>query len=248
MSGYRMPWRALVAALGGVMAVTIPCAAQTWVPTSTQGLGMLLANATSLGPMPASASLHVAVAMQLNNKSALLQYLQTISDPSSAIYGNFLTVDQFVASYAPSAAQVQAVVNYLSANGFTNIQAEPNNLFVTADGTAAQAGVAFNTGIGQFQQNGVSVYANYTDTQVPSSLAGTVAAVLGLNNVGRMAPPIHKASSATATPSVHFYTPQNFWTAYDVGAIPAAAKTNIAIFAEGDLTQVLKNFPPLKNT
>jgi pseudomonalisin len=65
-------------------------------------------------------------------------------------------------------------------------------------------------------------------------------AVLGLNNAARMTTPIHTQPSATvSTPAVHFYTPQGFWTAYDVGATPTGSKTTIAIFAEGDLTQVL---------
>jgi len=149
-------------------------------------------------------------------------------------------VSQFLATYAPTAAQVQSVTNYLSGYGFSNIQVEPNNLFITADGTVAQVSVAFHTSIGQFSQNGSTVYANLTAAQVPSSLAGTVIAVLGLNNAGRMAPPVH-VQTAVVTPAVHFYTPQGFWTAYHADSTATGAQTAIAIFAEGDLTQVLKD-------
>jgi len=77
---------------------------------------------------------------------------------------------------------------------------------------------------------------------VPASLAGIVVAVLGLNNAAQMTTPIHVQPTATAaTPAVHFYAPQNYWTVYDVGTTPTGSKTTVAVFAEGDLTQVLKD-------
>jgi len=236
----RCPFRSfLLLSLCG-FALSRPSAAQTWVSTATQGLGNLLVNATPMGLLPAATTLHVAVALQINNKQSLMQYVKAINDPGNALYGSSLTVSQFVAAYAPTAAQVQAVTTYLSGYGLSNIAVEPNNLFVTADGTVAQVSAAFHTSIGQFSQNGSTVYANLSDVQVPSSLASAIVAVLGLNNAGRMAPPV-QTQAATATPAVHFYTPQNFWTAYDVGSTVSGSQTAIAIFAEGDLTQVLKD-------
>jgi subtilase family serine protease len=55
------------------------------------------------------------------------------------------------------------------------------------------------------------------------------------------APPKKAASSSTGVPAAHFYAPQNFWTVYDVGSTATGAQTAIAIFAEGDLTQVLSD-------
>ena len=223
-----------------IIASPMPSLAQGWAATATRGLGNLLANATPIGLLHGSTPLHIAAALQVNNKDALVQYVKAVSDPTSALYGDSLTVSQFVSAYAPTAPQAQAVVNYLASQGLSNIQVEPNNLFVTADGTAAQIGSAFNTSIGRFEQDGKTVYVNMTDAQVPSSLAGTVIAVLGLNNAGRMSTPIRKQTvSSVGTPAVHFYPPQGFWTAYDVGSTPTGSNTVIAIFAEGDLTQVL---------
>ena len=240
-----LPFRSLTVplVLFFVFALTLPAPAQTWISTSTKGLGTVLANAVQLGPLPASTTLHIAVALKLNNRNSLVQYVHAINDPGSPLYGSALTVSQFVAAYAPTSSQVQSVVNYLAAQGFSNIQVEPNNLFVTADGTVAEIGAAFFTSIIQFQQNGRTVYANLTDAHVPSALGGSVAAVLGLNNAGRMAPPMHKQAPAStlSLPAVHFYTPQGYWTAYDVAGTATGSRTTIAIFAQGDLTQVLKD-------
>src|SRR5947209_4022578 len=93
---------AAVLTCGG--ALSLPSFAQTWVSTATQGLGNVLANATPLAALPSSTSLHIAVALQLNNKASLVQYVKAIGDPSNPLYGESLSVDQFVASYAPTSA------------------------------------------------------------------------------------------------------------------------------------------------
>jgi pseudomonalisin len=231
---------AVLAVLIGVSLVQFHApraqAGTTWVATATQGLSLV--NATSLGALPDTTPLHIVVALKVSNMTALNQYIQSINDPSSAEYGAALTPDQFVASYAPSAAAVSSVESYLTSQGFTNIQAEANDLFVTADGTAAQASTAFNTQLGQFTQFGQTVYANTTAAEVPSSLGDTVLAVLGLNDAGRF-----KAGPALPSTPQYLvsYGPRDFWKAYDATKAPTGAKTAIAIFAEGDLSGVVKD-------
>jgi pseudomonalisin len=230
---------AVLAMLIGVSLTTFRAqrahAASDWVATATQGLSLV--NATSLGGLAGTTPLHIAVALKLPNQAALQQYIQNINDPTNALYGAALTPDQFVADYAPSAATVSSVTAYLTSQGFTNVQAEANNLFVTADGTAAQASAAFNTQLSQFTQFGQTVFANTTAAEVPTSLGGAVLAVLGLNNAGRF-------STGPSLPSLPYpktYGPPDFWKAYDVGTTPTGAKTAIAIFAEGDLSGVVKD-------
>lgn len=146
--------------------ILVPRAANiTWVNTATQGTS--LASATSLGALPGSTPLHVAVALRLRNQSGLDAYIKAINDPTNALFGQSLTPAQFAATYGPTSDSAQAVAQYLSGSGLTNVRIEPNNLFVSADGTAAQVLAAFNTSLGQFQQNGATVFANTTPAQVP---------------------------------------------------------------------------------
>lgn len=232
--------------------------AQTsWAPTATQGVGTMLVNATNLGQLPSSTPLRIAVALGIRNKSALQQLVQNENTPSSPLYGTTITPTQFLSNYAPTSAQVQSVVSYLTSQGFTNVQVEPNNLFVTGDATAAQASAAFDTSINRFSQNGTTVYANMTTAEVPASLSGIVIAVLGLNNASRMnivpqseicvagaacagGLPICAPGSPAGSPCVgQFFTPQGFQQAYNVGNTPTGSGTNIAIIAEGDLSSVI---------
>jgi pseudomonalisin len=100
--------------------------------------------------------------------------------------------------------------------------------------------------------NGASGFANLTAAKVPASLSGAVTSVLGLNDVFAMQTPkltttslgtaaAQPARSCTLTgvPYLCTYDPQGLQAAYDATSAPTGASTTEAIFAEGDLTQVV---------
>jgi len=64
------------------------------------------------------------------------------------------------------------------------------------------------------------------------------------SNAGKMSRPSTQSPQPLHPCPRTFYTPQNFWTAYDCCEHPYGRSTTIAIFAEGDLTQVIKDFAP----
>lgn len=235
----RVPTRPLIlAAFYFLLLFTASSLAQTWTSTSTKAVAPSLANAVSQGLLPDATPIHVNLGLQIQNRAALVAYVRHITTPGDALYGQELEPAAFAAKYSPSSAQVQSVVSYLNAAGFKNLQVEPNQLMISADGTAATVRKAFNTQLGSFKVNGTSVFANLTAAQVPSQFAGLVGAVLGLNNAARMATPISKMDvSVPVYPGA--YHPQDFWKAYDVGSTPSGSKTAIAIFAEGDVSGVV---------
>lgn len=225
-------------------AALLPAAsAQTvWVNTATHGIKVdQLDRATDLGPAPDDQPLTVRVGLPIRNKTALEAYVKEINTPSSSKYGESLTPAEFASTYGATSAQVTAVTNYLKSAGFTNIVVEANNLLISADGTVAQASKAFNTQIDSFNQFGQSLYGNKFTAQVPKSISSDVTAVLGLNNIGQMRPTI-KLRSQVAVPAYNVsYNPQDFWKIYGASSVPEASNATIAIMAEGDLTQVLKD-------
>ncbi|HEV2689538.1 MAG TPA: S53 family peptidase [Bryobacteraceae bacterium] len=232
--------------------------AQSWVSTATKAMGPSLKNATQLGLLAPNTSLHIVVGLQMQNADQVQPTLLRMLTPGDALFGTSLTVDQFVAQFGPTAAQVQAVQNYLAGFGFSNIQVEPNQLLVQADATAIQAEMAFNTSLAAFSQNGITSFANVLDAQVPSSLSGAVLAVLGLNNLSALRSDIRSTVPCTPPgcpiPAVanETYTPQQYQIAYDAACpsdnptcqalnFPTGGSTPVGIIAEGNLTQVVKD-------
>lgn len=240
-----MRYPRIFASAVSVAALALPCSpfasAQTvWTGTATQGISLSqLVSAADLGPAPSDQAITVRVALKLQNQSALVTYIQNINNPNSALYGESLTPAQFAATYAPSSAQVSAVVSYLESAGFSNVTVEPNNLLISADGTIAEASTAFNTPIEQFSQFGNTVFGNTAQAQVPASLGGVVAAVLGLNSIGQMKPTIVTRSQVSVPEYDVSYDPAQFQTIYSATGTATGSNATIAIMAEGDLTQVV---------
>ena len=239
-----------------LLAVCVPALGQSWSSTATKAFPVV--NGNLLGALDPATSMHIVVGLQMQNADQVQPTLRRIITPGDPLYGAPLTFSQFVGQFSPSPAQVQAVTNYLSSQGFTNVHVEPNRLLLEADGTAGQVEAAFNTALARFSQNGNTVFANTSDAQVPASLAGMVVAVLGLNNISRMrtnmiaaADPCSPPNCPTPDANNSTFTPWQYQIAYDAafpGATPSAtnlqqkvatgAQTAVAIIAEGDVGTV----------
>jgi pseudomonalisin len=233
--------------------------AQTWVSTATKALP--LANATQLGPLSTATPMHIVVGLKVQNAAQIQPTLKRMLTPGDPLYGTSFSVAQFVSQFGPTASQVEAVENYLSSYGFTNLSVSDNSLVIEADGTAAQVQSAFNTALATFSMNGQTVFANTMDAQVPSSLSGTVLSVLGLNNIAGFRIPLQTAKCTldVCVPSAippSAFGPQDYQIAYDA-LYPADATgghankekltpgcdTVIGIISEGDLGTVSKSSP-----
>ncbi len=189
----------------GLRGESIAAAPAGWATTATQAFNMK--GIVDKGAPPSSTSLTVRLGLQMRNMSALataVSHGQTISDST------------FLSTYAPTAAQVASVKTYLTGKGFSNIIVEPNNLVVSATGTAAQVDAAFDTTIHNFSLNGTLFHANTGPAYVPQSLAGIVIAVLGLNNspVVHAGPKVTPCTGGVPNPCVRFYDPITFRYTY----------------------------------
>lgn len=216
-------------------------AASSWVGTSTRAF--ILSNATDLGPVQAGKVLRVDVALALRNNSQLRSYILATSTPGNSMFGQHLTPAQFASQYGPTSSQIQSVESYLSGKGLTKISATPNGIYVSATGTAAQIETAFNTHLESYSQHGLTVYANTAPAMVPSSLHGVVISVLGLNNASRMhLPTMRTAATPPTAPDPNGLTDHwapSFQKAYGAKGTMTGYKTPIAIFAEGNVSQVV---------
>src|SRR5215475_3396903 len=82
-------------------------ASAQWASTSTQAVGPALVSATDQGALATSTPIHVNLALQIQNRSALVTYLQSITTQGNPLYGSELDPSTFATYYAPSTSQVQ---------------------------------------------------------------------------------------------------------------------------------------------
>lgn len=223
-----------------------------WAATSTYAF--VPSGGSDLGILDPARQLVVRVGLQLHGIDQLTQ---------SAASGSSLSPAAIKSAFGPTASEVAQVTDYLQRQGLRDVVVEPNNLVVSAAGTAGAVSAAFATTLHGYSWHGRNVYANVRPAYVPQALGGIVIAVLGLHDVPTYRTPFHR-SHAVPAPSppasvppepavanygaspcavppgaagcVRNYTPPDFWRAYDAFLTLAAKNQTIAVMAQGDVS------------
>ena len=152
------------------------------------------------GRTPPSDLITTAIILNVPNLPALQAFVAETSTPGSRYYHQFLTVSQFRARFAPSNQAVQQFVRYLQSFGIRVNAIYPDNLDITATGTAAEFNAAFATELNDYTRNGQSFHRPAWKFVLPSGFSSLVLAVPGLNSEpGEMRPKlVHLAPGASA--------------------------------------------------
>jgi subtilase family serine protease len=112
--------------------------------------------------------------------NGLAAYAKAVSDPSSALYGKYLTAKQVQARFGATKQQVAEVTAWLKASGLKVTGTTQHYVTVTGDVVAAEK--AFGTQLHNYKK-GAKVYrAPVRTASVPASLGGAVLTVTGLDN------------------------------------------------------------------
>lgn len=226
--------RALVVAVAGVLGVS--GAALAAAPTGGQFSVLTRATQLSRGDsvqnvVPLTQSIHVTMVLKLRNDAQLQSFLAT---PGHGV----MSSAQLAASHLPTAAQAQAVANYLKQAGFSSVRIRPGNMLVTGAASAATVQAAFKTSLVNVRtHDGRNAFANNSAIQIPAALQDSVQAVLGLQTV-------HKAHTlatpmTTGTIGVFGHNPLDFASIYDAGSLPKASNINAAVFGWGSMSQTV---------
>src|SRR5947207_3108081 len=172
----------------------------------------------------ASDQLGSRVYLGCNNPSGAEALARAVSDPRShSSYRHYLTPAQFRAQFAPTVSQVTQVQNWLTSQGFTLVYTPANNHYVSAKGTVGQAQAAFGINFGMYNANGLTLRSPSADVSIPSSLAGVVGGVIGLDQGAIFVRP-NNVVDTNAPPSAGFRNAPPlslYWAQYLTGlAVP----------------------------
>lgn len=175
-------------------------------------------------------------------QKAMAQLLAEQQDRKSPNYHKWLTPEQWADQFGLSSNDVQKITNWLSDQGFTNIQPARGRNWVMFSGTAAQVQSAFGTEIHQYSVNGEMHVANATSPKIPAALSGVVTGIRGLDDfylkprARRSIRPDYYSSSLGQT-----LAPGDVATIYDINALynssPAIDGTGqkLAIIGQTDI-------------
>src|SRR6266403_1179756 len=208
------------------------------------------------GAANASDTLGYRVYLSWTNPSGAEALARAVSDPRSKSYRHYLTPAQFRQQFAPTANQVAQVQSWLTSQGFSLVYTPANNHYVSAQGTVAQAQAAFGTKFGMYKvaQLGLTLRSPSADVSIPSSLAGVVNAVIGLDQSYEFVHTNHAVDkvNSNAPPSPGFRNPEplsTYWAqltspyAYPAGfnaVVPPASATLAPWNEKGHTPQQIK--------
>ena len=205
-------WPVAIVAAAMMLMLTTPARALL-----ANGIGANVPQFTSVaqlvGPAPASQNIHLVFFLAYPHQSAVDNFTQAVNDPTSPMYGAFLTPDQFAADFDPSGNTYSTVEYVVLGSGMTIAQAYTNRKVLDVVATVAQADAFFGTVINQYDYHGVVYYANALPAKIPSALRGVIMAVSGFNNFARHIARPPAVRNPVNTPSG--FGPLDIQTAYD---------------------------------
>src|SRR5260370_675159 len=117
--------------------------------------------------------------LKLHNENQLDQLVQQLYSKKSANFHKWINQDQFNASFSPTAQEVSAVQNFLSAHGLTTVAVAENNFYVMVEGTVADVQRAFHVELHNYSWNGQTYRSNTADPSINDAAGAHGAAIRG---------------------------------------------------------------------
>ena len=157
-------------------------------PMDIGSLPPLVSLSQLLGSDTTNRTLQMSVGLALRNQDQLSALLQSLYDPSSPNYHQYLTPDQFDQQFGPTADQRQQVIDYLTGQGFTVTQTYPT--LIDFSGSESLAERVFGVTINDYQApDGRAFFANASQPALPAYIARNVVSVSGLDNATQFSHP-----------------------------------------------------------
>jgi subtilase family serine protease len=160
----------------------------------------LVSRARLLGAANAQQQPNLSIGLQLRNRQELQTLLSDQSNPRSPRYHQFLSPQQFVDEFDPTADQQQQVIDYLRQQGLRITHISSNRLLIDASASVAQAEAAFHVSINTYQLGSNVFYANANPPTIPGPLSSIIASISGLDNSVHMRPLYRRANLGIEKP------------------------------------------------
>ncbi|MFG3015542.1 protease pro-enzyme activation domain-containing protein [Streptomyces cinerochromogenes] len=132
------------------------------------------------GATPDSTQVKARVYLAGKDAAGLAAYARAVSDPSSPLYGKYLSAKKAQARFGATKAQISAVTSWLKSAGLTVTAVTPHYVAVSGDVSAAEK--AFGTQLHNFAKGSKTYRAPAAAASVPAALKGAVLTVTGLDN------------------------------------------------------------------
>lgn len=141
-------------------------------------------NAKDLGAVDPSTVISVTVWLKMHNEAQLDALASQQTQKGNANYHKWISQGQFNATYSPTAQELNATENFLTAHNLNVVNVAENNLYVEVSGKISDMEQAFHVQIDNYSVDGGVVRSNNADPSVSGVGANHIAAITGLDDLG----------------------------------------------------------------
>ena len=154
-----------------VMGTETPVSAKYWPLGVPQGV-----------PMYGDGPIRALITFPLRNQADLEARIASMYNPASPKFRKYLTVAEYMASYAPAQSNIDATTAWLVSKGFKIERVATNRLMLFYSGTVDQWNAAFGVTLYNMKRSPTTVrdwsYAPITEVNVPQPLIGQIKRLL----------------------------------------------------------------------
>ena len=142
------------------------------------------AGARPAGAVRPSAEISGDLVLKPRDNAAVTRFIAAVTDPGSPDFHQYLRAGAYASRFGPSRATIGAATSVLTADGLRVTGIAADHLLIHFRGTASAIGTAFRTSLARYRlRDGFTGRATTSPVRLPARIAGSVAAVLGLDNL-----------------------------------------------------------------
>ncbi|HEV3213578.1 MAG TPA: protease pro-enzyme activation domain-containing protein [Acidimicrobiales bacterium] len=165
-----------------VLAASAPRAVGSRVVAAAK----LPAGTRVLGAVPRTQRVQVSVFLQPRSAAALASFAAQVSNVHSPQFRHYLARGAFAARFGPTLGSITAVESFARRAGLHVSALSANHLALSLTGTAGSFSSAFSTRLSEVRlPDGSRGRATTAPLRLPATIAPSVVAIVGLNNVVR---------------------------------------------------------------
>jgi subtilase family serine protease len=134
--------------------------------------------------MESSDQIRMVLSFSLRHQGRLSRLITQLNDPSSPIYHQWLTPEEFGQRFGRTEAEFNQALSWLQSQGFNVDRPYPSRLAIGFTGSTAVVERAFGVQMGLFwdSNGGRSFYSNSNEPTLPPELNAITVGLQGLNN------------------------------------------------------------------
>jgi hypothetical protein len=178
-----------VAGMSALSAVPASAASQarSSVPRGTrtvESAPRVPPGARPAGAVRPSTEISGDLVLKPRDNAAVTRFIAQVTDKNSPLFHQYLPAGAYASRFGPSQTTISAARSVLTAEGLQVTGVSPDHLLIHFRGTAAAIGTAFHTRLENYRlRDGFTGRTVTSAVRVPARIAGSVAAVLGLDNL-----------------------------------------------------------------